>query len=320
MTHIGYICFYNEQTGNGILTDRYKRVHAFVTLPHLALNSMQFITYQQNGELAEHIIPLEKYAIASLYEENRVLYIQDGAIHGGSLFLTDSSGTRYMLRGAESFIVDRLLRHKSLKPMKTTSVTVNDMTAITKQLMEAVQYVSSHLNEIAHSYRVRIVNIHIPKTGGDDRFYTERRTEIIYRDIYLNKFFLQDEELDRHSAYTDYYCYPFKDGEQLSEEQQGRNSFLHNYNKEEHFATLLLDTLKKENERNIQIKKDNSLFASYWGMTEDPSILFHNLSNCIQYIRKCKVPLESYSGSLSKEHQLLSEFLRDYNNGMVLIK
>ena len=88
---------------------------------------------------------------------------------------------------------------------------------------------------------------------------------MLYRDTYLSKFFLPSEELDKQVAYSSNYDYPFGEGRQMEEEQNGKQSFLNGYNKTEHYSTLLFELNQSIENKDQYLKQEILDWAIFWG-------------------------------------------------------
>lgn len=317
MTHIGCICAYNDITGNGILMDSHRFLHAFTISSCTKFYVEQFVTYQGEGEIVKEITPFEDYSISTVYESNGKQYIQNGNIRGlSNNFLIDNSGIRYKLSGAEDFIVRRILQHQSLNVQDYNQITLEDYAAKIDEIVKSVDYVSSHINDIANSYEVTINVTHISKIGGDDRFYTKRHVNLLYRDSYINHFFLTDATLDKESGYSSHYVSPYKLGRQIDEENKAKDRFIKEYNKNAHLTNLLYDCLNQILAEKDAIEKDNRCFSLYWGNLDLEISFYTVLWECQLYIKYCNMSFSSNNNFLPPEHKRLSTLIDTFNNGM----
>lgn len=181
MTHIGYVCFFNEENLNGILVDSNKEIHAFISDKKFEQN--QFVTYEGEGFCVNELIPLKDYEFTNEYD-----YLKEKLViqkESNGIFLYDKHTVKYKANGSEYFILNRYILGKSLAPVK-------DFEGCKYSIGEAwdrVEYVRNNKKKIADSYKVHIKSTHISKIGGDDRFYVDRVVSICYRDPYIDRFF-----------------------------------------------------------------------------------------------------------------------------------
>lgn len=258
MTHIGYVCFFNEETHNGIISDSHRKIHAFVS--DKKYDRYQFVTYEGEGACVDEVISLTEYEITDYNSSKSLLAIQKVS---DGIFLYDKNRIEYKASGSEYFILNRYCLGQSLAPIKD----FNNCKYSISEVHDRVDYVSRNRKKIADSYKVFIKSTHISKTGGDDRFYVRRIVDLCYRDLYVDRFFLSnDVELDRQSGYTSNFDSQYKDGEDWEEERRGRKYFLTNYNYEEHFSYLSKEYSKDEKVEHYDIIQENLLFLQYWGI------------------------------------------------------
>lgn len=254
MTHIGFIYAYNNVDEKGVIIDSHRYAHLFLK-PKIRLAKYQFVTFEGDGDIVDNLIPLENYAKNS--------NIRQGLAR---LFLTDENNTRYELEGSEAFIAEKILAGKSLIP---NNFSANNFQQDIKSIIENVNYISGHINDIANSYEVNISNWYLTKIGGDDRRGTHRHVKLLYRDCYIDRFFLKDEELYKETAYHFGEPNPYKEGRLYEKEAQDRENFIHNYNKEEHLSALISELVQKAIDAVENQEKELSIFMANWGINED---------------------------------------------------
>lgn len=265
MTHIGYIKHIYPDYGFGIIIDAKKNAHCFELEPNKEYKPYTFVSYEGENSLVTDIIPLEDYPRFSYYRPNQTFYLQDGVGSWYKFFLVNKKGERYSLDGPEAFIIGKLFKNKPLFPPSIEPISFEEYQHSVEEIFNKVEYVSNHLEEIADSYKVYIKVSHFSKVGGDDRFYTNRCVSLLYRDTYLSKFFLPSEELDKQVAYSSNYDYPFGEGRQMEEEQNGKQSFLNGYNKTEHYSTLLFELNQSIENKDQYLKQEILDWAIFWG-------------------------------------------------------
>lgn len=288
MTHIGYICFFDEKTHNGVLSDSNKEIHAFVSDKNY--EQYQFVTYEGEGFCVTEVVPLVDYEVTDTYIFHKdKLVIQR---EGEGIFLYDKHTIKYKASGSEYFILNRYRLGKSLRPIED----FKDCKYSISEVHDRVDYVKKNKKKIADSYKVFIKSTQISKTGGDDRFYVDRTVSICYRDAYIDRFFLSDVELDRQSGYTSNFDSLYKDGEDTEEERRGRSYFLSHYNSAEHFSYLCDEYSKNEKIEHYNILKDNLLFLKYWGMGEYG---FNDFPNVASYLYGAKKPMVDGNNKLT---------------------
>ena len=266
MTHIGYIHTYHANERKGIVIDSHRFAHIFSSVEGHHFTRFQFVTYEGEGEIVEDVIALESYPLYRTIQKDKTFYIQDGSGSWYKYYLVNKRGERYTIDGPEAFIIKMLFHKKSLEPSNVNIYSEDEYKNEVNKIFEIVDFVSSHLNEIANSYKVRIKINHITKIGGDDSFYIDRHVELSYRDNYINRFFLCDENLYSDRGYTSHFEHSYKEGRQFEEEKKAINSFLSEYDKKEHLSVLLYSLNQKltnslEHTMNINIR-----YAVNWGL------------------------------------------------------
>lgn len=254
MTHIGFIYRYNKIDGMGVIIDSHRYAHLFKKQDR-QFTRHQFVTYEGEGGVVDSVIPLEEYAKKSTLRQGLA-----------RIFLTDSNDVCYELDGAESYIAEKILNNKCLLSDRTS---MNDFQEDIKTVIENVNYVSSHLEDIASSYEVSIENWYITKIGGDDRRGTHRNVKLLYRDCYIDRFFLKDEELYRETAYHFGEPNPYKEGRLYEQERKDRDTFIHNYNKDEHLSALISELLQKVIDITRSQEKELATLMANWGVNEN---------------------------------------------------
>lgn len=265
MTHIGYIKSIHAEYGFGIVIDALKMAHCFALAPEHNYKTNTFVSFEGDGVLITDIISLDCYPRFQRYQPNMNFYLQDGVGSWYKYFLVNNKGERYSLDGAEAFVVRQLFEGKPLFPLQIEPISYDDYSKQVEEIFNKVEYVSTHLQEIANSYEVEIKVSHICKIGGDDRFYTDRVVSLLYRDKYLSKFFLESEQLDKQCAYTSHYDYPFGEGRKFDEEQIGKQAFLSGYDKMAHYSTLLFELNQQLSDKDRLIKENIIDWTKYWG-------------------------------------------------------
>ena len=77
--------------------------------------------------------------------------------------LYDKYEHEYTSYGAESYILNRYINKKELRPNDNNTILFNDYF---DKVSKYAEYVRSNMKEIADSYRVIITSSHICKVGG----------------------------------------------------------------------------------------------------------------------------------------------------------
>ena len=266
MTHIGYIYIYNEVEKKGIVIDSHRYSHMFFSEEMDVFHRNQFVTYEGEGDTVEDVIPLDSYPLYKTYQKDKTFYIQDGTGSWHKYYLVNKAGERFALNGPEAFIVNRLFRGETLYPTNIIPYSEDEHKKDIQKIFESIDYVSSNLKSIADSYKVSITINHISKTGGDDRFYIDRHVDLLYRDCYINSFFLNEENLVSESGYTSHFKHSYKKGRQFEIEEKHKNIFLQNYNKNEHLLKLLYEASQKSRKRVEHEMNKIVRFAVNWGL------------------------------------------------------
>lgn len=223
----------------GIIVDSKHKVYGFEIKDKDDFFRYQFVTFYGEGSIVFEVSHLESYPLSCRYRKE-ASYIQEG---GGSMypcFMVDHKGNRYNLDGAEGYVVNRLLMGVPIVPEPFKEPTVEEYENEVKELLNSVEYVSLHMNEIADSYNVTYETRHLTKVGGDDRFYVERIASIEYTDCYLSLFFKPSETLYEDRGYTSHFEIPDEVHEEMKyTAEDAKLAFFQNYNKVNHAATLL---------------------------------------------------------------------------------
>lgn len=267
-THIGYIAQITQDNKFGVLIDSKRKAHCFELQAKDKFVNHQFVTYCGELSVVTNVTPLESYPINSHYCYE-AFYIQEG-LGSSACWLVDTNGNRYELDGAEAYVVNRLIEKKPIIPQEINKYTFEEYNSQVLEVLNKVEYVCSHLQEIADSYTVKYRTRHIPKVGGDDRFYVDRDVEIVYRDTYLANFFLPDEQVFRDSGYTSHFDIPTWLEEEMNTckelQEEAKLKFIKEYDKGTHISTLLyeLETAKAE-ERDKEVKELLE-FYSFWAI------------------------------------------------------
>jgi len=264
-TNIGYFHSFTEHCGYGIIIDSKRNAHCFTPDPACNYKYRDFFTFEGDGVFVTNVIPLSSYPRFLRFQQGKALYLQDGCGSWYKYFLVDRYGKRYSLDGAEAFIVGKLFSNNYLHPSSIDPISEDDYSAKVKEISEAVEYVSTHIQEIADSYQVTVAVTHRSKIGGDDTFFSDRVVSLLYEDTYLHKFFLKSEQLDKDSGYSSHYDYPFGEGRKYEEEKEGKEAFLKGYNKIEHLSALLFEFQRKEDKKHFFENQDNNDWLKYWG-------------------------------------------------------
>ncbi|MDY4741412.1 MAG: hypothetical protein SO293_09000 [Alloprevotella sp.] len=264
-TNIGYFHSFTEHCNLGIIIDSKKNAHCFTPDPACDYKYRDFFTFEGDSTFVSNVIPLCNYPRFQRFQQGKAMYLQDGCGSWYKFFLVDRYGKRYSLDGAEAFIVGKLFSKQHLKPLPIESISEEDFSVKVKEITQVVEYVSTHIQEIADSYQVTIVVTHRSKIGGDDTFYSDRVVNLLYEDSYIYKFFLKSELLDKDSGYSSHYDYPYGEGRKHEEEKEGKEAFINGYNKAEHLSTLLYEFQQREAKKHFFEKKDNDDWLKYWG-------------------------------------------------------
>lgn len=230
MYSIGYICYYNTTTGNGLLMDAGKHIHVFNNIDEgTKLSIFDFVTYRGKDMLVVDVKSLNDYS--KLFANNS---------YGSSMF---DNKEFFNLKSTDSFWFHFLVNKNKVSTNNTESSIFLDTEKVIESIIKRVDYVTSHKQEIADSYTVTNEVTHVSKIGGDDRFYTNRSVTLLYRDIYLDTFFANNELLDYSSGYSSNYDSPYKEGRDISKEKKDRENFILNYSKVKHITALLVHEL-----------------------------------------------------------------------------
>lgn len=322
LLHIGYICCYNPSTGNGILMDSHKNAHIFnaQNSQHLFI-VYEFITYYGEGLFVYNVISLEEYKnygeMSHRIEKPMSFY---RTFNSGS-FISDNR-QNYKLQEAEEFIIDLLTKDKKPLPIKIEKPINKAIDEWMPNIIKKVDYVSSHLQEIANSYTVNINIVHISKVGGDDRFYTDRNTEISYRDTYIDNFFAKSKTLDSSSGYSSNYDSPYKEGRDLNKEKEDKYNFIINYNKGDHISALLKEKIKAIEETSKEKARINSNFLYYWGISKELNYPLRctYLDFSIRFIKESTFIIENKVKLYQPENKFLIDCIMEFNEGVHTIK
>lgn len=317
MIHIGIIYTYNTISGNGIVMDSSKKIHLFWSNPEVFKASIfSFVTYKGEKDYVFNVIPLSTYKNEGLCSHiiHRSMSFCESS--GFGFFITDNEET-YSLNGADEFIISQFVKYKELKFYNGTDSHSSVQSIL--NILDKVNYVSSHIAEIALSYKVNIEVTHISKIRGDDRFYTERKVSLLYRDSYINKFFLSDQLLDKSSGYSSNYDCPYKEGEDKEKEEHDRLNFVKNYSKNEHLTELLKEYFTQEQSKITEITKQNMPFFVYWGIISKDQVFFNDsyLKICIEYIQKTNNPILTEEDLKKKDNKELYNYMYLFNNNIV---
>lgn len=317
MIHIGIIYTYNTISGNGIVIDSSRKIHLFWSNPEVfKASTFSFVTYKGEEDFISDVVPLSTYKNEGLCSHiiHRPMSFCESSDFG--FFITDNE-TTYSLNGADEFIISQLVKYKELKFSGNTDSHTSVKSIL--NILDKVNYVSSHIAEIALSYKVNIEITHISKIGGDDRFYTDRKVSLLYRDSYLNKFFLSDKRLDESSGYSSNYDCPYKEGEDKEREEQDRFSFVKNYSKKEHLVELLKEYFLQEQAMITEVTKQNLPFYVYWGIVSKDQVFFNDgyLKICIEYIQKTNNSILSEEDIKKNNNKELYNYMHLFNNNMV---
>ena len=266
ITSIGYFHSRCQGTEYGIIIDSKRMAHCFKLNANQQFEPYQFLTYEGDGAVVSNVIPICNYPWFQRYQEGKALYLQDGCGSWHKFYLVDRYGQRYSIDGAEAFVLEKLFLNMPLCPQTIELLKEEELKVKVKEFTDAVNYVSTHLQEIADSYQVSIKVTHISKIGGDDRFYSDRIVNILYEDAYLHTFFKKSERVDEDSGYSSNYDYPYGKGRQFDEEEKGRKLFLTSYNTTDHLSTLLYEYQKEHIEKQKYVVEDNKRWLAYWGI------------------------------------------------------
>lgn len=285
MTHIGYVYVYHIVNSTGVVIDSHKIAHLFVSDTQKKYSRFQFVTYEGEGDVVEDVIPLSDYPRYERYQEGMKFYLQNGVGSWNKYYLINKDGQRYALNGAEAFVVNKLFRGEEIIPSNISSITEEEYRNQVLKIIECVNFVCSHLQEIADSYEVNITSNHISKIGGDDKFIVDRHVKLSYRDVYINRFFLQDANLFSESGYTSHFEHSYKIGRQSEEESDAKYAFLNSYDKTEHMIALLYELDCRIVSKALLWAHRNQDFAENWGVGDDDGILSFGFDVTIERIK-----------------------------------
>ena len=267
-THIGYIAQITKDNKFGVLIDSKRKAHCFELQPTDKFTKHQFVTYCGELSVVTNVIPLESYPIYSYYCYE-ASYIQEG-VGAAACWLVDANGNRYALDGAEAYAVGRLIQKKPIIPSQIKKDTYDEYNGQVLEVLKKVEYVSSHIQEIAESYIVKYRTSHITKIGGDDRFYVYREVEIDYTDAYLVNFFLPSEQVFRDSGYTSHFDIPTWLEEEMENceeaQKEAKLKFIQEYDKSSHISTLLYEMETAKAETQEKELKELLEFYSFWAI------------------------------------------------------
>lgn len=317
MIHIGIVYTYNTLSGNGIVMDSSKKIHLFWSNPKtFKVSAFSFVTYKGEEDFVLDVIPLSAYENEGLCSHIIHSPMSFCESSGFGFFITDKD-TTYHLNGAEEFIVRQFIKYKELRFYSNININTSVQNII--NIIDKVNYVSSHIAEIALSYKINIKITHLSKIGGDDRFYTDRKVSLLYRDSYLNKFFLTDKLLDESSGYSSNYDCPYKEGEDSEREEQDRLNFVKNYNKNEHLVELLKEYFSQEQAKITKVINQNLPFYVYWGILSKDKVFFNDgyLKICIEYIQKIDNSILTEEDLKKKHNKELYNYMYLCNNNIV---
>lgn len=317
MLHLGIVYTYNISSGNGIVMDSSKKIHLFWNDSNKCkIDTFSFVTYKGESIFVSNVTPLNAYknkGLCSHIIHDPMSFCESSDF---GFFITDNEAT-YSLNGADKFIISQFVKYKELKFYSDTNSHSSVQSIL--NILDKVNYVSSHIAEIALSYKVNIEVTHISKIGGDDRFYTERKVSLLYRDSYINKFFSSDQLLDKSSGYSSNYDCPYKEGEDKEMEEQDKLNFVKNYSKNEHLTELLKEYFTQEQANIAEITKQNMPFYVYWGIISKDQVFFNDscLKICIEYIQKTNNPILTEEDLKKEDNKELYNYMYLFNNNIV---
>lgn len=300
--------------------DSSKKIHLFWNDSNkYKIDTFSFVTYKGEGIFVSNITPLNAYknkGLCSHIIHDPMSFCESS---GFGFFITDDKET-YSLNAADEFIINQFIRYKELHISHVCNDTDNDaFVNSVLDILDKVNYVSSHIAEIALSYKVNIEVTHISKIGGDDRFHTDRKVSLLYRDSYINKFFSSDQFLDKSSGYSSNYDCPYKEGEDKEMEEQDRLNFVKNYSKKEHLTELLKEYFTQEQAKITEITKQNMPFYVYWGIISKDQVFFNDsyLKIYIEYIQKTNNPILTEEDLKKEDNKELYNYMYLFNNNIV---
>lgn len=262
MTHIGYIDSYFPDKSLGVIIDAHKVAHIFSANSNNTFSSEQFVTYEGEDEIVNDVIPLEDYNKFESYKKWKRTSIQwcSPAI----IYLVNKNGDRYRLVGPEKKVAERFILNHPLKPSKAEPISEEDYNAEFAVIEKSVEYVSSHIQEIADSYKVLIENHFYSKPGGDDYSCMDRKVQLSYRDSYLDKFFLENEVLYSERSYFISNRSGNCNGRDLAEEERGKVNFQAKYSKNDHLCLRLYKLNERLSNMAIRAAKERMSFSDNW--------------------------------------------------------
>ena len=193
MTHIGYVNSYFPEKGMGIIIDAHKVAHIFTVIPNSSFTIEQFVTYEGEDEIVNDVIALEDYTKFESFKKWKKTSIQ--WCSPDIIYLVNKNGDRYRLVGPEKGVAERYILNYPLKLSKVEPITEKEYQAEFMEIVQSVEYVSSHIQEIADSYRVNIEVHSYSKPDGDDYCSVDRKVELSYRDCYVDNFWLTSKSL-----------------------------------------------------------------------------------------------------------------------------
>lgn len=262
MTHIGYIYYIFKD--KGIVIDAHRTVHAFIINSDYTFHDYQFVTFEGEGDVVTDVIPLESYPTYYIYH-NMNFYIQS---LGWGYNLINKQGERYKLQDAEEFIVDRIFKKMPLEPVKIDIFCKEEYHRKVKEIVKTVSFVSTHLQDIADSYKVEVKNWYLSKIGGDDSAGTKVKVDLCYRDDYISKFFMQSGDLFSERSCSVDLRSPYKDGRQPEIEEHDKEKFLKEYDKKDHYSALTYSLYKETVLKTKMLLDLNYSLGCHWGIWE----------------------------------------------------
>ena len=261
MTHIGYIDSFFPDKGVGVIIDAHNVAHIFTTNSNSSFSFKLFVTYEGEDEIVNDVIALEEYNKFESYKKWEKKSIQRCVMD--ITYLVNKNGDRYRLAGPEKRIADNYIRNYPLKPSNVKPISEEEYNVEFTNILNSVEYVSCHIQEIAESYQVIIEEQFYSKPGGDDQYSEYRKVKLSYRDSYLDKFFLEDKKLYSERSY---YISGRGDGNRrdFAAEEEGKAKFLANYSKEKHLCFRLYKLNERLSNLAIIAAQKSMCFSDNW--------------------------------------------------------
>lgn len=264
MTYIGYIYEYNYTTVT--IVDVNRNLHQFHRDPSFKIEKdYMFVTFELDKNKVINVIPLESYPTFNNWSEigDEKYYI---TYWGKDCGITDRNGDYRTLNSKEEFIVSKLCHKEPLLPNGLPAIIEPEYHKDIKSILANVDYVSSHLREIASSYKIKTECWTYSRPGGDDHTGVKVDVELSYRDVYVDTFFLKSDSWHDFTIESEKLGWIYSKVAVESREIRDGDKFMLNYNREEHLIALLYEKYMKDYKSNYWKIVDNERFAAYWGI------------------------------------------------------